>query len=183
MSPLAQPRQALPVPPPQQADATLGPIIDQFRSCVCGELAAAKRPVCRTCGCCLYPGDTLPPATACDCKDGGQGQAWVRIVGWEPQQTTNRRETKHCQPVRLRITLEAGVYRCVTTVGPDGQSPPTCEEQDADFWGLLADAAALRRAVSCCPALQRRGLEVTKAEPTGVQGGCAGQLIQFALDV
>lgn len=174
---------ALPPIFPADADPVLGPILDRFRACLCGELAAGGRPVCNECGCCFYPGDSMPPATACDCHDGGQGQAWVRIVRWDEQQTGNRQDMRRCQQMRLRVVLEAGVYRCVSVVGADGQSPPNCEQRDADFWGLLHDAFMLRRAVACCEALRGHGLEVFQAAPTGVRGGCAGQRIEFAIDV
>ena len=170
-----------PPPLPVDADPTLGPLLDRFLACVCAELAAAERPVCE---CCLVWGDSIPPADFCDCACGdGHGQAWVRVVRWDPANTTNRLDNKKCQTLRTRVWLEAGVYRCVASVAPDGQSAPTCEQRSADAWGLIRDAMALRQAFACCEALNDRVLEFMSEEPTGMQGGCSGVVIQFTVDV
>ncbi|MFC4328353.1 hypothetical protein ACFPC0_10995 [Streptomyces andamanensis] len=170
-----------PVLTPQDADPVLGPRLQSFLACVCAELAAAGRPVCN---CCLVWGSTKPPADFCDCEceGGASGQAWVRLVRLDPQNTQNRTQMMKCQPVRVRAWVEAGVYRCVP-VGDDQGNPPTCEERTASALGFIADARALRQAVACCQALRRDRVEFISQDPADVSGGCSGVSVQFTLDL
>lgn len=169
-----------PVITPEQADPVLGPKLQSFLACVCAELAAAGRPVC---ACCLVWGSTKPPADfcACECADGGHGQAYVRLVRLDPQATGNRNQTMKCQPIRVRAWVEAGVYRCVP-LGDNGEAP-TCEERSQSALGFIADARALRQAVACCDALRRERIEFISQEPADVSGGCSGVSVQFTIDL
>lgn len=170
-----------PVPSPEEADPFLGPLLERFTACVCAELAALGRPVCM---CCLVFGDSYPPADYCDCDcNGGHGQAWTRVIRWDPADTGNRTTMKKCQTLRTRVWIEAGVYRCVAAAAPDGQSAPTCEQRTDDAWGLIQDARGLRMAYACCEALSGAVTEFMGLEPTGVQGGCSGVALQFTVDV
>ncbi|MEV6399983.1 hypothetical protein AB0M39_35215 [Streptomyces sp. NPDC051907] len=173
---------AAPAPPaPEAADPQLGPLLQSFVACVAAELAAAGRPPCAAC---LVWGNSYPPADFCDCDcANGHGQAWVRLVRLDPAATGNRIAMKKCQPVRVRAWVEAGVYRCVPTVGPDGSSAPTCEQRSAAAWGFLADARALRTAFACCEALGDRPKELMSEDPIGSLGGCAGVALQFTVDL
>lgn len=171
-----------PAPPsPVEADPQIGPLVQSFLACVCAELHASGRPVCE---CCLVWGDSIPPADFCDCDcAGGHGQAWVRVVRLDPAATGNRTAAMKCQPIRLRVWLEAGVYRCVPAVGADGTSPPSCDDRSDSAWGFIQDARSLRRAVACCEALKDRRVEFMSQEPTGVRGGCSGLTTQFTIDL
>lgn len=165
---------------PADADPVLGPVLDQFVACVCAELTAGGRPPC---ACCLVWGNTQPPADFCDCScDGGNGQAWVRVMRFDPAATNSPQVRRRCQPWRTRVWLEAGVYRCVSGGGDQGEAP-TCEERTADAWGLLADARMLRQAAACCAAFKDRPVDFLSQEPTGVLGGCSGVMVQFTVDL
>jgi len=167
---------------PADADPVLGPMLDQFVTCVCAELQAAERPAC---ACCLVWGNTIPPATFCDCDcNGGSGQAWVRVVRWDPSATVNQAVRRKCQPWRYRVWLEAGVYRCVAAVSdPHSGQPPTCEQRAADAWALLTDARLLRQAASCCAAFQGKQVDFVSQDPTQVAGACSGVALQFTVDL
>lgn len=170
-----------PVLSPADADPQIGELLQSFLACVCAELSAAGRPACV---CCLVWGDTQPAADFCDCDcEGGTGQAWIRVVRLDPAATNNRVQMKKCQPMRLRVWVEAGVYRCVPVVGPDGTSAPTCEERSESAWGFIKDARALRTAVACCDALGDRVIEFMGQDPIGNLGGCAGVALQFTVDL
>jgi hypothetical protein len=172
---------ALTVPAPADADPALGAMLQSYMACVCAELTSAGRPPC---ACCLVWGDSPPPADfcACDCADGS-GQAWVRVVRWDPASISNRNTVGiKCQPFRLRVWLEAGVYRCVPAGDSQG-NPPTCDQRSASAWGLINDARSLRKATECCQALDRRRLEFMTGDPMTVMGGCSGTSIQFTLDL
>lgn len=178
---MTSPTVPLPPPPPKDADPALGPVLAGFVECVCAELAAAGRPAC---ACCLVWGDTVPPADFCDCDcNGGHGQAWVRVARWDPPLGADLNTRRRCTPWRARVWIEAGVYRCVPAVAEDGVSAPTCQDRTDSAWGLIADAAALRRAAACCAALEGFYPELLQEEPTGVRGGCAGVALQFTIDV
>lgn len=171
---------------PAEADPVLGPLLNAFHACVCGVLAEAGRGVCtEACGCgacCLVPGSGPPPADRCDCLcDGGQGQAWVRWVRDQPVQASGGRGRRHCQAFRTVKVIEAGVYRCVTGVGEDG-SPPSCAGRGEDAMGLVWDRRLLMQAAACCHALQGRQVELLSIEPVAVRGGCAGVVMQVAVD-
>lgn len=175
------PTQPLPPPAPADADPVLGPMLNDFVACVCAELAAIGRPACQ---CCLVWGDTIPPADFCDCDcNGGHGQAWVRVVRWDPPATVTPQLRRACVAWVTRVWIETGVYRCVPAVGPDGISGPTCQDRTDSAWGFIADARALRTAGACCAALNGKTIEFMQEEPTGVAGGCSGVSLQFTIDL
>lgn len=170
------------IPLPVDAEPVLGEMLDQFVTCVCAELLAGGRPAC---ACCLVWGNTNPPADFCDCDcESGHGQAWVRVMRWDPAATVNQQVRRQCQAWRYRVWIEAGVYRCVaTTSDPASGAPPTCEQRAGDAWGLLADARLIRTAAACCAAFKGKVVDFISQEPTAVTGGCSGVLIQFTVDV
>lgn len=172
---------------PQQADPALGPLLNAFHACLCATLNQAGRAVCgASCGCeacCLVPGDAPPPADRCDCAcEGGQGQAWVRWVRDIPYQGAGgQRGRRQCQSFRTLKVIEAGVYRCVSGPGPDGE-PPSCAERERDALGLIWDRRLLMNAVTCCHALRGRQIELVSLQPAALKGGCAGVVMQFSVD-
>lgn len=168
---------------PADADPALGPLLEGFLACLCGMLAQAGRPVCAD-ACCLVPGDGPPPADRCDCTCvGGAGQAWVRWVESEPVQAPGGRAVRRgCTPLRTVKIIEAGVYRCVASPGDDG-SPPSCEARRRDALGLVWDQRLLLDTFACCHVLERTPKELRRVVPTAVRGGCAGVVIQFAVEV
>jgi hypothetical protein len=169
-----------PPPDPQTADPWLGPILNQFVVCLCAYFQVEGRPVC---ACCLVHGSSRPPADFCDCDcDGGHGQAWVRVVRWDPVVQTNRNAMRRCQAFRMRVWIEAGVYRCVHAGGEQGE-PPTCQEREGDAWGFIADQRILRTAAMCCPSLQGKQVDFQEGVPTGMLGGCSGTQVQFTMDI
>lgn len=165
---------------PPDADPRLGPVLSGLTACLCAVLADGGRPAC---ACCLVWGAS-PPAQdfcACDC-DGGHGQAWVRVVRQEPV-TANQDRRRRCQTWRMQTTIELGVARCVAMVAPDGQSAPTCEQREADAWGLVLDQRLLLEAAACCDALSGVQVWPGPVAPMGPQGGCAGVTVQITVEV
>ncbi|MBP2703524.1 hypothetical protein JOL79_06890 [Microbispora sp. RL4-1S] len=158
------------------ADVTALPLAEALLACLCAELDdTVAGPVCV---CCLAPGPE--PADCCTCP-GGEGRAWVRVTRIFP--TSARFPLPAVDPGRCAtdgsyaVELELGVYRCVATIDDDG-TPPSCDQRTADAVKLLDDAAAMRRAVSCCfPRTELgRGRAVVVGEwrPIAPEGGCAG---------
>lgn len=166
---------------PSEADPRLGPILAGLHACLCATLTAAGRPACT---CCLTWGERLPALDGCGCDcAAGHGHAWVRWVRRDPvADYGTRRSSRGCLSWRGRHVIELGVTRCVAVSGPDGQSPPGCEQRDAEFWAFMTDARLLREAVSCCHALQDTGVEPDMQRPIGPQGGCAGVTLQITLE-
>lgn len=138
--------------------------------CLCDRLAETLGgPVCR---CCLEPGQSVPMDVCCDCGKGN-GKASVRLAAVTPVAQARGRCTADDRWV---ATLEMQVHRCAAPLQADGQ-PPTCAQVTRDAAVAMDDAAAMRRAVICCPALD--GLEATPGvwTPLGPLGGCHGGLM------
>jgi hypothetical protein len=168
---------------PPDADPQLGPVLSGLLACLCATLTDGGRPAC---ACCLVWGNS-PPAQdfcSCDCA-GGHGQAWVRVVRWDPilDAAAHNRRPSRCFAWRMQATVEVGVARCVAVTAPDGQSAPTCGQRETDAWGLVADARLLRQAVACCDALRDATVYPSPMTPIGPQGGCAGVALQVAVEV
>lgn len=155
------------------ADTTGLPLAEDLLSCLCAELAdTIGGPPCV---CCLSPGPE--PMECCQCP-AGEGNAWVRVVRIFP--TTAKFPTPSTDPSPGRcvtglyaVELELGVYRCVSTLDDDGRAP-SCAERTSDAEKILDDAAAMRRAVSCCFAVRGRQMIVGEWRSRGPDGGCAG---------
>ncbi|TBO60942.1 hypothetical protein EYS09_03850 [Streptomyces kasugaensis] len=165
---------------PPDADSLLGPVLSGLTACLCAVLAEGGRP---TCACCLVWGNSPPAQDFCSCDcEGGHGQAWVRVVRQEPVVVADQRR-RRCQMWRMETVIEVGVARCVAVVAPDGQSAPTCEQREADAWGLVLDQRLLREAVACCVALDGVQVRPGPVTPMGPQGGCAGVTMQITVEV
>jgi len=167
---------------PADADPSLGPILSGLTACLCASLADGGRPAC---ACCLVWGDGPPAQDFCSCDcDGGHGQAWVRVVRQEA--VPSRQRQTRCLAWRMQTVIELGVARCVAVVAADDQSAPTCEQREADAWGLVLDMRLLRQAVACCDVLNDRtsGVQVMPGPvtPTGPRGGCAGVTMQITVE-
>ncbi|BDT39527.1 hypothetical protein SYYSPA8_37045 (plasmid) [Streptomyces yaizuensis] len=161
-------------------------IMAGLATCVCTTLAQAGRPAC----CCMwYRGQSRPPMDAChcDCDDGGQGVAWVRMLNMEntamtgtnPRISGFRADCAIPAP-RWRITVEVGVYRCIDPGDP--QSGPDCQQRTNEAANGHWDDLLLRQAVECCPAIDNRRPVWIRTDPVGPQGGCAGSIVALWLD-
>lgn len=172
-------------------DRLVWPLLTTLRSCAARQLGIVQRPVCNFP---IVTGAQPPPADRCDCTCNppsggdvpGQGEAWIRHVLTRsvPKTATSGRQLPQtgCGGLSWNITVEIGVYRCwpTPTRGVNGLIPPTDADYDAASRGLSLDAAALRRAVTCCPKLNRQGKEipygVDQSAPMTPSGGCIGLL-------
>src|SRR5688500_18541825 len=96
------------------SDPLVAPLLVALRDCLCEQLASTMYgPPCR---CMVVHNFTLPAMDGCDCScdDGGQGDAWVRLVRLEPELTADLVHAHAC-PVGWQAVLELGTYRCVPT--------------------------------------------------------------------
>lgn len=170
--------------PPAVVDGPLGMTLRAVLACLCEQLREDGRPVCR---CCPYFGDKPPPADDCQCEcAGGTGRAWVRLVELNtkpPMSSTGSRTASGaaCGPgsVGWFATIEMGVYRCVD-IPDDGIGD--CDTQSREASAGWADAASLRRVVSCCEALEDRDADDVRWRPSGPSGGCAGSTLTFTIN-
>ncbi|WP_432051829.1 hypothetical protein [Streptomyces xiamenensis] len=164
---------------PGDADPLWGPVLTSLTTCLCATLTAAGRPAC---ACCLVWGASPPAHDWCDCDcDDGSGQAWVRLVRWDPIVDYGANSGGRCDNRRMRAVIEVGISRCVAVAGPDGQSAPECAQREADALSALADARLMREAI-CCDALSDLLVELDTMRPTGPQGGCAGVIMQITVE-
>jgi hypothetical protein len=178
-------------PPPLPGDDD--PVVlaaEALLDCLCELLEASRRgPVC---ACCFYPGQVVPTDRCCQCDlpngTTGEGMAFVHVVrifrstGSFPELAAVPDECGGGWGAVLNI----GVYRCAATITDDGD-PPSCEQIEDDAKALMSDAAAMRRAASCCfPNLlgEMGGGRYLLGEYStiGPDGGCMGGRLQVTVE-
>lgn len=119
------------------------------------------------------PGGLLVADNCCDCGDDDcGGQLYVRVVRAHPVSpvpTKVLREVPCRDPIGVQLAV--GVFRCAHE-DPKGEAPPA-EDLNADSNQMLADMAALLRALECCDTDDER-TTVDQWLPQGPAGGCVG---------
>ncbi|MFC7721151.1 hypothetical protein [Nonomuraea recticatena] len=164
-------------------DRTAYGLAEELLACFCAALeeTTAGAP----CRCSLLPGAQVAADLCCDCGNGN-GQAWVRVDSMWP--TTARwpqrlGEPEKC-PINLwAVQLELGAFRCAAKVDNRGR-PPSAARLTRDAEIVLDDAAAMRRAISCCFRTAdepKRRLVVGEWRPLGPDGGCVGGFMQVTV--
>ncbi|MEU0770639.1 hypothetical protein [Streptomyces albogriseolus] len=172
--------------PAMNGDPVMEEIMTGLATCLCTTLAKAGRPAC----CCMwFRGAHRPPMDYChcDCDNGGQGVAWVRMLNMEntamtgtnPRISGFRADCAVPAP-RWRITVEMGVYRCVDT-GDDDQGPD-CAQRTNDAANGHWDDLLIMQAASCCDVIRNRRPVFIRVDPVGPSGGCAGSVVAMWLD-
>lgn len=148
-------------------------------ACLCAELAdnADENPPgygpVNTDGCCATHGSDPHPADKCCVGDGGNGQAWVRTVSFQP------RVISECgNAAVIDETIEVGVHRCAPWGGPNGE-PVTCDARTRHAARMRVDGESIRRAVACCPVLKDVEWTFTSMFPLATQGGCSSWVYTF----
>ncbi|MFC5673905.1 hypothetical protein [Streptomyces incanus] len=172
--------------PAMSGDPLMEEIMTGLATCVCTTLATAGRPAC----CCMwFRGSHRPPMDAChcDCDNGGQGVAWVRMLNMEnaAQTGTNPRISgfrAYCSipAPRWRMTMELGVYGCVDT-GNEETGPDCATRSNAAADGAWDDLL-LMQAAECCTVIRNRRPVFIRVDPVGPTGGCAGSVVALWLD-
>lgn len=149
-------------------------LLKELRNCVAEQLALCDRLPCR------FPitwGNGPPPMDACDCAcSRGDGQAWVRWVDTSPANFGGSGGDCAGLGGTYEFVLEVGVYRCWPV--PGDAKPLDEQEEEQAAIGLLADAAAIRRALACC--FEEDGQwQLLREDPIARQGGCTGVSAQL----
>lgn len=151
---------------PTVPDRLVGPALLALRDCLCNLLNTPPwKPV--SCGCCVRHSAGFPPMDACD-------SAWVRLV----QMTASPGRSRSC-PGLTTVRIQLGIYRCVEV--SDGTTLPSCDTMTAEAIQFAEDAAAMRRAVTCCEAIADFEPFIVGWEPIGPSGGCAGGALTVEL--
>ena len=143
---------------------------EALRDCLCGFLADTPAgPVCR---CSLYPSFDIP-FDICSREPGGDGQAAVALVRTFPSRNfpfpVDPGEFSCDYYLAAEYVLQ--VVRCAPKITSSGKLP-TPEALDAAAAIVMADANAMRCAVSCC--LDRRPFQIQSWESFPLAGGCMG---------
>lgn len=161
------------------SDSLVAPLLVALRDCLCAELQrSVLGPACR---CMIVHNFTSPVMDGCDCicDEGGQGDAWVRLVRLEPELTADPVHRHSC-PVGWQAVIELGTYRCVPTPEDGEEFLPLEERVVTDSaLELLSDMNALLRVLACCPPLRDMDVGVEFWQPVGPAGGCAGGVLQI----
>lgn len=162
---------------PFREDTLVYPTMVALKDCLCIELAdSGLEPPCFC---------DLIPATSegfldidCDCGDGGGGSAWVRLIQIFESAELPAPDLTGLPGTFLAAEFEVGVARCIESISDDGTAPSAID-QHMDTRKILADMAAMRRAVKCCFAETdekdgrdyRMGAYTTMSGLGGVGGG------------
>jgi hypothetical protein len=175
-------------PPAPDVVTPVAKILDGIRECLCEAFASAGCPVC----CCMWwPGDQRPPMVGCDCcpDSRGEGFAWVRYMREsELLATPTARKGfgggEACLNAggRLQLTIEAGVYRCVSLPEPDDNSA-NCAMWTAQARDRELDKATIHAALVCCSATAGRQVTLFTTSMIGPSGGCAGSSVTVNIDL
>lgn len=153
--------------------ATLSAVMDDLRACLCAALADAT-PGGEPCFCGLYPG-AAANADFCTCKGRGEGcgQAWVRLDRIYPSTRFPAVDTTGTScGAPLAAVLELGVYRCLAGTDGQGNAPDAAKQANAVLQAV-ADADAMRKAVTCCEAITKRPNVLGTYTPRD-SGNCGG---------
>ena len=130
-------------------DTTVYPTMIRLRDCLCAELAKSNLPT--PCFCDLMPADS-DGLIDVQCGDDGDecgGNAYVRLVTAYPSVLLPTPEVALTDGAFLAAQFEVGVARCIKVIDEDG-SAPSAVDQHMDTRLLMADMAAMRRAITCC---------------------------------
>lgn len=127
-------------------DREVYPTMVALKDCLCEELAKCGNP--SLCFCDLVPGISDGFIDVGECDEGG-GSAWVRLV--QTYMTTDfpTPEVSVSDYQSLVAELEVGCVRAITSIDEDGTAPDAVT-QHMDTRMLLADMAAMKRAIRCC---------------------------------
>lgn len=155
-------------------------VMNALRECLRERLEAAGNPVCYLP---MVWGDAPLPAQRCECEcqNGGNGEAWVRLVRLEQTDRDVRRRRGGPVPQDVcgsrlwNIHLEMGVWRCAPGLDDEG-APPEDDTYDAHTGVMLRDMGAVTQTWECCEFLERRDIErrLDTVSPAGPLGLCAG---------
>lgn len=163
-----------------------GPVLDDpvawhlaeaLTDCLCTILEAEAPVQC----CCTQFGEAVA-WDSCNCRNGRDGQAWVRVASMFPTATFPQPYTGNPGPCGgnydgWAVQLELGVLRCAPSPDSRGRLP-SCEQNTAAARRALADAHIMRRAVMCCDWYGRDAKLIVGAwQPVGPDGGCHGGVL------
>lgn len=120
-----------------------------------------------------------------ECSGNKNGQAWVRVVEAFPSSNFPQPDVTplNCGTA-LAFQLEMGIARCKptgTNNGVRGYNPPTLEEKITALRLIMADMAAMHRAISCCFEDEDLDYIMGSYTPLQVDGDCMGGVITITV--
>lgn len=168
-------------------DDSVWPILVAAAACLCQELVDSGLP--STCFCGPLPGNIEEVAwdycgtEGCD-NTGCGGMGFVTFGSNVPSSSFPAQDVAANCATDMAATLYMGVLRCAPMM--DGRELPTEEAQFESTRLMLADMAAMKRAILCCMKAIRRedpGFRYVLGQysPEGPQGGCVGGVWEFTV--
>lgn len=103
------------------------------------------------------------------------GVGWVRVAAIFPSDEFPQPNStwSSCGPLQWAAVLEMGIGRCAPA--PEADELPTGDEWNALAEAVLADAAAMRKALCCFADLEQDRMHIAGLwQPLPVEGGCVG---------
>lgn len=175
-------------------DNLVGPLLLALRDCLCAETQKTiTGPVCR-CYVSWDQGVPVMDGCSCECADSGRvgvGDAWVRFVSAAPNLGTGVGgaavgggggwDVATCF-IGWIVTIELGIIRCHPT--PQDPRVPLAAQTNTDVaLSRLSDFAAMRRAWTCCPALEDLASSPLLFTPLGPSGDCSGGTLSISVEL
>lgn len=155
------------------SDLLITPLAEALLACLEAEISVVDNPPAVVC---LRPGDRVEPLLSTVGDECCAGLAWVRVASFYPSANFPDQDTavSKCGTSRWAAVLEMGAVRCSPI--PDKSSIPDCDEWTAVTRAILADGAAMRRALRCCFATATTSRQHVPGawQPLAVEGGCVG---------
>jgi hypothetical protein len=163
-------------------DQTALPLAEILLACLAAEVDQLADPPTHVC---LRVGATVDPQLSTYVDECCDGVAWVRVDTVYPSDSFPAKNTvpSPCGPLGYAVVLEMGVVRCAPT--PDAEEVITCEEWTALADAVLADAAAMRRAVCCFVAADTNVDRLVVEDgwtPLPTQANCAGGTLRLTVE-
>ncbi len=113
-----------------------------------------------------------------------EGVGWVRVAAIYPSENFPIPDAtwSSCGPLQWAAVLEMGVARCAPT--PEADDMPSPDQWNTLAEAVLADAAAMRRAVCCFADVETDRMHLAGLwQPLPVEGGCVGGTMQLTVAV
>lgn len=163
------------------ADPLTWPILEALEACLTDQVRCLEKPPKVTT---VRPGDRIELLIAEKRDECCEGLAWVRCVTFYPSADFPQpdSEASNCGPTGWAVVAELGVARCAPM--SDANTFPTAQEWSDSTYAVMADSAAVRRAIALFKTLddfEDSLWLVGPWLPMTTEGGCVGGSIQVTI--
>lgn len=148
-------------------------LMTEIAACLCNQIEVDG--LVKPCWCGVYPGATVVADFMPECFEGAQaldGMAWVRMASAYPafQPGVVVEDPAQTMVAGLGFDIEVGILRSVP-IPEEGIDESQAAES---VTSQIDDMLCIRKAISCCVALERADFILNQYTPVGPIGGVVG---------